>query len=341
MKKAIILILGDVDTGKSGITLYLANKLKLLGKKVAVVDTDIGQSDIGPPGTIGLSLVEKPVTSYSDLPLTDAFFIGDKTPIGHLLPMVVGTKAMVERAFEIGAEFVLVNTTGMIYGGPAYALKSHKIEILKPDLILALEREEELEHIIKPYERMYEIRRLSVPSCIKRKGRADRLGFRRLKFTQFLTGMKQIKLSLDKITLLNTMIGYDSENPRLRELVKNITGKVPSRLLVNGPNIILVFDEVIDLNSYRDLKENLKEMFQEIKVIYTPRLRGLLIGLYDDKKRFLGIGILKSLEIKKNSIYIKTAVKNHEEIKYVVFGFLFLNENGEEIGQTKPGVLFV
>ena len=153
--------------------------------------------------------------------------------------------------------------------------------------------------------------------------------------------MKQIKLSLDKITLLNTMIGYSSENPQLRELVKNITGKVPSRLLINGPNIILIFDEVIDSSSYRALRENLKEMFQEVKVICTPRLRGLLIGLYDDKKRFLGIGILKSLEIKKNSIHIKTAVKNHEEIKYVVFGFLFLNENGEEIGQAKPGVLFV
>jgi len=341
MNKAVILILGDVDTGKSGITLYLANRLKLLGKRVAVVDTDIGQSDIGPPGTIGLSLVEKPVTSYSDLPLTDAFFVGDKTPIGHLLPMIVGTKAMVERAFEIGAEIVLVNTTGMIYGGPAFALKTYKIGVVKPNLILALERENELEHIIKPFEKMFRIRKLSVPSCIRRKKRTERLGFRRLKFTQFLTGMRQIRLNLDKITLINTMINCDSVDPQLKGLIREMIGRVPSRLIVNGPNIILVFDEVIDSNSHKIIRNNFKGRFQEIKIICTPRLRGLLLGLYNSEKRFLGIGILESLEIGKRSIRIKSAVRDHENIRYVALGFLFLNENGEEAGRVKPGVLFV
>ena len=140
---------------------------------------------------------------------------------------------------------------------------------------------------------------------------------------------------------INTMINCDSVDPQLKGLIREMIGRVPSRLIVNGPNIILVFDEVIDSNSHKIIRNNFKGRFQEIKIICTPRLRGLLLGLYNSEKRFLGIGILESLEIGKRSIRIKTAVRDHENIRYVALGFLFLNENGEEAGRVKPGVLFV
>jgi len=136
----VVMVLGDVDVGKSGFTLYLANMLIRKGLRAAIVDPDIGQSDVGPPCTIGMALLDEPRPTYWDLPLTDAYFVGDKTPTGHLLPMVVGTKRLVDKAVSMGAAAVIINTTGMVYGGVAYALKRYKVEAIRPDVIVAIQR---------------------------------------------------------------------------------------------------------------------------------------------------------------------------------------------------------
>ena len=60
-KKFKTMILGDVDVGKSSLILYLANRLVRKGLKIGIVDSDIGQSDIGPPGVIGLTIIDRPL----------------------------------------------------------------------------------------------------------------------------------------------------------------------------------------------------------------------------------------------------------------------------------------
>ncbi|RLE68608.1 MAG: hypothetical protein DRJ43_05280, partial [Thermoprotei archaeon] len=48
----VIMLLGGVDVGKSGLFAFLANKLVSAGMRVGLIDADVGQSDIGPVGTI-------------------------------------------------------------------------------------------------------------------------------------------------------------------------------------------------------------------------------------------------------------------------------------------------
>ena len=140
----IILILGATDTGKTTLTKYLANGLLRRGRSVSLVDADVGQSDIGPPTTIAIASPKEPFYKFSTLSPVGIYFIGSISPVGHLLPMLVGTKLMVEQA---KTQHVLIDTTGLI-SGLGKALKAHKIELLDPDLILALQREEELEPIL-------------------------------------------------------------------------------------------------------------------------------------------------------------------------------------------------
>ena len=51
----VVLFIGDVDTGKTTLITYILNKLVKQGLKVGIIDADIGQSDVGPPTTIGYS----------------------------------------------------------------------------------------------------------------------------------------------------------------------------------------------------------------------------------------------------------------------------------------------
>src|SRR3989442_7161458 len=53
----VTLILGTSDTGKTSLTARLAGALAARGERVAVVDADVGQSEIGPPTTVGLGHV--------------------------------------------------------------------------------------------------------------------------------------------------------------------------------------------------------------------------------------------------------------------------------------------
>jgi polynucleotide 5'-hydroxyl-kinase GRC3/NOL9 len=55
-----ILLLGATDTGKTTFLTWLANTLLVQQRRIAIVDADVGQSSLGPPTTIGLSVVAKP-----------------------------------------------------------------------------------------------------------------------------------------------------------------------------------------------------------------------------------------------------------------------------------------
>jgi len=152
-KGGVAMVVGAVDMGKSTFCAAVAFHSLSFHKKVAVVDADIGQSDIGPPGTIGMGFAHPDMNRLADIPLISLYFVGDISPRGHFLDMVIGTQKMVQKALSMGAELVLVDTTGFVSGMAARKLKSFKIEAVRPNHLVVLQKRGELEHIVKGWER--------------------------------------------------------------------------------------------------------------------------------------------------------------------------------------------
>lgn len=50
MERGKVMVLGATDVGKSTLCAYLVNTLTARGLRLRVVDGDLGQADIGPPG---------------------------------------------------------------------------------------------------------------------------------------------------------------------------------------------------------------------------------------------------------------------------------------------------
>ncbi|MDI6827561.1 MAG: Clp1/GlmU family protein [Armatimonadota bacterium] len=71
----VTVIIGGVDVGKTTFATLIANHALEAGISVAVVDGDMGQSEIGPPATIGLGLVESPIQLLGDLPPKALFLL--------------------------------------------------------------------------------------------------------------------------------------------------------------------------------------------------------------------------------------------------------------------------
>lgn len=338
----IVMIIGAVDTGKSGFALYLANTLIAKGFRVAVVDTDVGQSDIGPPGTISLTLLDKQIPSFLDAKLIDAYFIGDKTPVGHLLPIVVGSQKMVKKAQALGANAIIINTSGLTQGGIAMALRYHMIEAIDPNIIIVLQREKESEHLVKPHDGLIKIIRLQSPKHILRRNREERGDFRLFKLTKYLSNARSITLNLNNITLLNTTIRQMPENTFLKEIVKNTLNIEPEYAGSDGNTAVIVINKILTQNQLDYIEKVLSSAnFMDIKIISTQLIKGLLLGLYDTEKHFLGLGVLEKLDLNKNIITIKGQINEQDptKIKYVYFGYMILNESGVEIKRLKPGTL--
>ncbi len=316
-------VIGGVDVGKSGYTLYIANQLVKKGYIVGIIDTDIGQSDLGPPGTIGSSIMDKQYVNYHEIPLYNAYFIGDKMPSGHLLQIVVGTYKLVKE-LESRADVLIVNTSGFIRGGVARALKRHIVEVVEPTNIYIFDREGETRHITDDLKG-YRMRYLPIPKTLKPKRIWERRGYRNYYLKKYIEGAIEVTFGLSDLSFDQTI---------LDKVCYRIYRGYIYGLYQDGEKTYLI--------SYGTIpKEVVAEIFKGLEIkrythIDIKRLRGLLLGLYK-MGRFLNIGLL--LDYNPINREIKVLTKIDEEPDEIRFGYLIMDSDFNEVMRLRPGLL--
>jgi polynucleotide 5'-hydroxyl-kinase GRC3/NOL9 len=135
-KKVIVMLAGDVDTGKSTLSAYLANVIIEKGLKPCIIDGDIGQGDLAPPTCIGAGIITEQVTDLRDARASTFEFVGSTSPAGFELSVVKKLKSILERTRPT-ADVIIVNTDGYVRdGGIQYKLAIAKQ--LQPDLLVCL-----------------------------------------------------------------------------------------------------------------------------------------------------------------------------------------------------------
>jgi polynucleotide 5'-hydroxyl-kinase GRC3/NOL9 len=156
--KHTVLLVGGLDTGKSTLSRSLLSAAVEAERPTAFLDADVGQKSVGPPAAVSLKMVR----SAEDLeperfPDEDAIaFVGSTSPEGHLLPVLAGVATLHRMALESGADFVVVDTSGLVSGIYGQILKYHKVELLRPDLVVGLQRGEELLPLLGVIQRFFD-----------------------------------------------------------------------------------------------------------------------------------------------------------------------------------------
>jgi len=186
-ERGIAIILGTTDTGKSTLAKFLIFNLCKRGLKVALVDADIGQSFLGPPTTIGFAVFKSDPNWEVVLSPPEIFFVGSTTPEEHFPIHLKGVKRMVDKAPLYGAEVIIVDTTGFILGEIGKELKRKKIDLLSPRFILALQKSNEIEHVLDLYKEdpLYNILRLPLSDQVRPKSIEERKINRTNKFQDY------------------------------------------------------------------------------------------------------------------------------------------------------------
>jgi polynucleotide 5'-hydroxyl-kinase GRC3/NOL9 len=142
ISEGVCLVLGASDTGKTTLIKALANHI-ILSRPVAIIDADIGQSHLGPPTTVGWAVIDSAETDLGELDADGISFVGDVTPVGHLLQLTAAIMQCVRRASE-AADVLLIDTPGLVHGAAAAALWWEMQRILRPGQIVAVQRGDEL-----------------------------------------------------------------------------------------------------------------------------------------------------------------------------------------------------
>lgn len=150
-----VMLLGAIDTGKTTLAHRIAHQGAAHGRVVGVIDADVDNSSIGPPTCVGLRLIRDPV-ELEEVSVADSLhFVGTISPSRLVLQQVIATASMVERAREAGADLVLIDTTGTVSGVAGETLKYHKMELCRPDRVVALQRGSEMEPLVGMLNRFF------------------------------------------------------------------------------------------------------------------------------------------------------------------------------------------
>jgi polynucleotide 5'-hydroxyl-kinase GRC3/NOL9 len=143
----VVLLLGATDSGKSTLARHLLAGLTASGLAVALIDADVGQSALCLPGTVAMRLFRSPA-ELADFRCERFTFLASPSPT-RIVPRLVETTGRLTDLARSQADLVLIDTTGLVDGEVGRDLKLAKIRRTRPDQVIALQRGEECEPILR------------------------------------------------------------------------------------------------------------------------------------------------------------------------------------------------
>lgn len=191
-----VLLVGEPDTGKTTFFLDLWARAEENKLFVGMIDGDLGQKAIGPPGTAGLALTGRGPNQL-------LHFVGDTTPATRQIEAVLAVGSLANRAWRSGCETVVVDTSGLVNGALGSRLKCAKAELLEVDSAIVLERGGELAGLVDLFEsRGVRVFRVPVRREAKSISPATRAENRKRLFARYFASAERIKLDWDTMALL-------------------------------------------------------------------------------------------------------------------------------------------
>ena len=154
-----VLFIGGLESGKSTLARATGAFALRLGRTVAYLDADVAQKTVGPPATVGMKHIrDADDLTFDRMADADALgFVGSTSPQDHLLPLVGAVARLSTRARDEGADLVLVDTSGEVSGIWGQLVKYYEVDMLEPDLVVGLQRGEELEPVLGVIQRFFGI----------------------------------------------------------------------------------------------------------------------------------------------------------------------------------------
>lgn len=328
-KPVTVMVIGGVDSGKTSFCTFLANEALRKKWKTGIIDADLGQSDVGPPSTIGFNFITEPVNDLFEIRAANACFVGLTSPSGAVNRVIAGLANLKNSVTEADLDFLIINTDGWVDGEEASKYKIRLTEEVSPNVVIGIRERDELTPTLAAL-RAPKIIAIDSPQLVQRRNREKRKILRELSYKKYLKQAKVQSFTLNWVKVEGSLLGAGIPlAPERREKMRNLLG---TRTVYSEETPTTIFI-VLRRNRWvgEDQIKEIEESFgKRAKVIREGEEEGLLAGLQDEQGKFLGIGILCGVDYKRRVMKVYTPVT--ENVSTIRFGQIKLDENGREIG---------
>jgi len=327
-RPTVVMIMGDVDSGKTSLCTLLANRALELNLGVAIVDADLGQSDIGPPTTVGLAYINKSVKDLFHVKADNICFVGFTSPGGaeeRVAHCIVSFKNQVLRRKK---DFLVINTDGWVEGEGAVQYKVMLAESILPNVVVGLEQENELTTILSKLGKTPFLT-VNPSAAVRKRDREKRKALRELNYKRYLRNAKVETFPLNWIRIegIHFSPRLFLTNARLLKIEKTL-GIQPLYCedTVNTIWVVLKPNQRLDLERLSKVEEVFKK---KIKVMRKGNEKGMVVGLHDDVNNFLGLGVMYGFDYKRKIVKVLTSVT--QEVTSIRVGNVKLDDAYREI----------
>lgn len=330
-----LLIFGEVDTGKTFFSTYLTNKFINNKLKVSVLDCDTGQSDIGPPGCLGLAVFDNYVLFMTEKQPQKLYFIGSHSPSEHFLHYLCGFVKLVNFA-KTNSDVLIIDTPGWVQGDGGRLLRKTEIELLssldRNFCVILLQRGDELEHLVKGLKEQ-QIIRLTVSKKASPTSVDERKKLREFVYKKYFSNSKRIELEFDKIV---TDRSYFLTGKKIDKYPT--TEILWAEKLSGWEGVYIVSSKVLTETEINRLKKFYNTT--KIRNVSAEEFKNVVVALLDINFEVLGLGIIETIDFANQKIVVSTPItSSYKKIKIVQFGSLKVKPTAEENGFVEPGLI--
>ncbi|MCG6917230.1 MAG: hypothetical protein LJE89_06745 [Deltaproteobacteria bacterium] len=265
-----LMVVGSSDVGKSTFSRYLFKRLCTIYPRVAYLDGDPGQSTLGPPTTMTLAMAENGDNSFPPRGRRWQAFVGSVSPLGNMLAVLICAARLMEAAQKAGAQVVIYDTTGLVEAARGgIHLKLAKIDLLRPKVLFALQRNQELQTLLLPLRRKSRmlVLEFSPSSSAQRRDTSVRKAHRAAQFAQYFTNSSQLQVNWPQFAVLpaprfnlHRLVALEDADgftiglgivAKIDRIYRQVVLHTPVDTL-NGVDVIRVGDLLVDPVTYED-----------------------------------------------------------------------------------------
>jgi polynucleotide 5'-hydroxyl-kinase GRC3/NOL9 len=288
----LVAIVGGVDSGKTSLATLLANYYLNFHGEIGIVDGDLGQNDLGVPGTVSAGVVNKGISDLSQVKPEVIEFVGSTAPEWSVSDLNDAVVKAIKRIWEMGIRKIVLNTDGWVDSG---GLK-HKVElvkIVKPSFVVSLLEEEHAILFTRDVDPSIKIIQVEKPPYVKRRSRMHRRFLRMQSYRRYFKRLRLVRISFKEAKFVEHPFLNGEPFEVSEELVKKL-GITEARSYMG----------IVYARTKQELEEPVMIGIDgKIILLGENWERGLLVGLGRENKT-LGVGVIE--EIRESEIVVKT-----------------------------------
>lgn len=307
--RGTIMVLAPGDRGKSTLIRLLYLFFLGEGRRVGWIDSDLGQSTVGPPTTVGLVISRGKAVTFEERLFTPHFhFIGDTTP-EHEIVATACYAAELAHFASARCDVVLFDTCGLFSYPSGHLLKMLKIRLINPEVVLAVGEKEEFAMWQKFLRDRLLV--LPVPKEATEKRHEFRRGYRQQLFARYFAQKKLLTLPLEMLRFSLPCYPYFFESALRQEKNELFFLTRGEKLLFSGDGTSLLMEK----------------RGQQIPIL------GMLCGIFSEEGKELGLGMIQEVNLREGTIAVWGVGVNPGKPGAIVPGCLRLDARGEEKGR--------